>query len=1069
MSRLRRKSVRSAPGQSGRNRPSRIGTARGTGRPPAGEFDPRYNFSHELPNYYTVTGLSPGTSYTFRIRAVQHSERVARGYSAYADSETVSTSTLGGSLNAAGGLTASNPTATTIDLTWALPTQPAGVTVTGQEVQQQSAGSWTTVASLGADATSHTVTNLTEATTYTFRVRLTANNGTVDSETVSATALAPPNPVTGLAVSDRSQSSIGLSWTLPAQGPGVTVNALEVQYRYGRAKGYGYNFWEWATVATLGSDATSHTVTQVTAGTSYAFRVRLVTNSGLADSESVETWALEPPKPATGLLVSKETASSVYLSWTLPAQPEGVVVTGMEVHSGGEPNLGGYGQVKLAPDATSTRWPVQHGGIAHYFRVRLFTNSGVVDSEVMSWSSTRPHPIAATDLAASNATQTTVDLAWTVPERSGVTVNELNVQWWLADDQNVPRRRETLATDATSHTVTGLSAGTAYRFTIRLATSSGSTSSKILTVITPSGALVGARVSVADASANEGTDSAVEFQVSLDPAAAGTVTVDYATTPEGSTATSGWDYTAVSGTLTFAPGEREKTISVPILDDVIDEGEEYFGLKLRNVQGAWVSDAFARGTITNSDSMPKAWTARFGRSVAVHVVDAVEQRLEQAPAESWAQLGGHRLDGGPAVMEAMQRLAPNRDLWDEPDAVRAPGQDMTPRQLLLDSAFHLVSNGEDRAGGPRLSVWGRVASSGFEGQEDKLSLDGTVTTATLGVDGAWKRWLTGLLLAYSEGDGSFSHADMPGGDVTSSLTSVHPYVAYTLSDRVRLWGMVGYGSGALRLEPEDQRAMDTDLTMSMGAVGVRGSLLQPAHAGGFELALRSDVLWTVVDSAAADNLAATEADASRLRLILEGSRRVALEGGGSFTPSLELGLRHDGGDAETGTGVEVGGSLRFTSVWGLSIEASVRGLLAHEATDYREWGASGALRFDPGRQGRGFTAAIVPEWGAAVGGAERLWNQPGTSRLPLSSNTIVDAAAGRLQAELGYGLAALNGRGLLTPYARVALTEGTDQAWHLGTRLALAESLNLSVEASHRQREGDRVAHEVALLANLGF
>ena len=38
---------------------------------------------------------------------------------------------------------------------------------------------------------------------------------------------------------------------------------------------------------------------------------------------------------------------------------------------------------------------------------------------------------------------------------------------------------------------------------------------------------------------------------------------------------------------------------------------------------------------------------------------------------------------------------------------------------------------------------------------------------------------------------------MGSGDVASSLTGVHPYVAYTLSDRVGLWGMVGYGSGDL--------------------------------------------------------------------------------------------------------------------------------------------------------------------------------------------------------------------------------------------------------------------------------
>ena len=572
-------------------------------------------------------------------------------------------------------------------------------------------------------------------------------------------------------------------------------------------------------------------------------------------------------------------------------------------------------------------------------------------------------------------------------------------------------------------------------------------------------------LTVADARANEGADAAIEFEVSLSQAASATITVDYAT--ENGSATAGEDYTATSGTLTFAAGERTKTVRVAILDDAIDEGEETFVFRLSNAEGARIGDGEATGTIVNSDHMPKAWTARFGRTVAVHVVDALEGRLEAASG-SFVQLGGHQLGGGPDVKEPVQRLAPEHSLWEEAEAVGPAGQDGTFSDLMLGSAFHLVSNAEDEGGGPRLSAWGRVATSGFDGREDKLSLDGTVTTATLGVDGVWKRWLTGLLLAYSEGEGSFSHLDLPGGDVSSSLTSVHPYVAYTLNDRVRLWGMVGYGSGALRLELEDQRALGTDLTMTMGALGVRGALLHPSQRNGLQLALRSDVLWMVMDSAKADNLAATEAEASRLRLVLEGSRPVTLDGGGSFTPSLEVGVRHDGGDAETGTGVEVGGSLRYASAWGLSIEASVRGLLAHEAQDYTEWGASGALRFDPGRQGRGFTASISPTWGNAGSGMSRLWDQQGTAGL-VPADALVPTAAGRLDAELGYGLAALDGRGLLTPYARVALTEGADQAWHLGTRLALAESLNFSLEASRRAREGDVAAHELALRANLGF
>ena len=464
-------------------------------------------------------------------------------------------------------------------------------------------------------------------------------------------------------------------------------------------------------------------------------------------------------------------------------------------------------------------------------------------------------------------------------------------------------------------------------------------------------------LNVADARAVEGEDATLDFVVTLSRAASGTVSVDYATA-DGS-ATAGDDYSVASGTLTFAAGETTKPVSVAVLDDAVNDGEETFTLTLSNPAGAWIEDGEASGTIENSDPLPTAWTARFGRSVATHLLDALEARLETASG-SYVRLGGHQLGGAPDVKEAVERLAPdnNLSLWEEAEVADAVGRDVTVKELLLGSAFHLVSNPDAAATGPRLSAWGRVATSGFDGQEDKLSLNGTVTTATLGVDGVWKHWLTGVALAYSEGDGSFTQVEAAGGDLASSLTSVHPYVAYALSDRVRLWGMVGYGSGSLQLKLAEQHAMDTDLTMTMGALGVRGSLLEPSQPqGGLALALRSDVLWLRMDSAAGEGAdgagkLATESDVSRLRLVLEGSRPISLAAGGSLIPTLEVGLRHDSGDAETGSGVEVGGRLRYTSAWGLSIEAAVRGLLAHEASDYQEWGASGALRFDPGQQGR---------------------------------------------------------------------------------------------------------------------
>ena len=44
---------------------------------------------------------------------------------------------------------------------------------------------------------------------------------------------------------------------------------------------------------------------------------------------------------------------------------------------------------------------------------------------------------------------------------------------------------------------------------------------------------------------------------------------------------------------------------------------------------------------------------------------------------------------------------------------------------------------------------------------------------------------------------------------------------------------------------------------------------------------------------------------------MQGERVFEAGNGATFTPSAEIGLRHDGGDAETGTGVEIGGGLRY--------------------------------------------------------------------------------------------------------------------------------------------------------------
>ena len=106
-------------------------------------------------------------------------------------------------------------------------------------------------------------------------------------------------------------------------------------------------------------------------------------------------------------------------------------------------------------------------------------------------------------------------------------------------------------------------------------------------------------VRTADAEAHE-EDGTVVFRVTLSNASSNTVEVAYATAD--GTATAGEDYTATSGTLTFAPGETEKTVAVTIIDDTVEDSGETFSLVLSDPSGAVLEDdAQAVGTILNTE------------------------------------------------------------------------------------------------------------------------------------------------------------------------------------------------------------------------------------------------------------------------------------------------------------------------------------------------------------------------------------------------------------------------------------------------------------------------------------
>ena len=576
------------------------------------------------------------------------------------------------------------------------------------------------------------------------------------------------------------------------------------------------------------------------------------------------------------------------------------------------------------------------------------------------------------------------------------------------------------------------------------------------------------RVSVFDAYANELRlmPHTLHFRVFLSRRLRIPVRVDYATSDV--TTTAGADYPATSGTLTFAPGETAKTISVPVFEDGHDEDHETLTLTLSNPH-PWrrvrLHDATATGTISNSDPMPRAWIARFGRTVADQVLDAVDARMRAKPVPGVeARLAGQRIGAGPPFASG-----PGGDVASEEAPASGLGQWSSGRELLPGTSFSLTGETQGRG---IVSIWGGGAVSRFAGRDPAsaeaggdVAVDGEVASGLLGADWTRGRWTTGLVLTHSRGDGGYRGAGV--GAVASTLTGIFPWTRHALGERLSVWGVAGYGGGSLTLEPAEQPKLRTDLDLWMAATGLRGVLLDGGDAAP-TLSAKTDamILQTSSDAVSGNggNLAAAEAEVTRLRLGLEGSQPFRLAEGATLTPSVEIGMRHDGGDAETGFGVDIGGGLAWSdTARGIAAVVRARGLLTHEADGFRERGLSGSLSWDPQpASDRGPRASLTQTLGGSASG--------GMNAL-LSRDTLAGLAANdngddrrRLEARFGYGFAAFGDRFTSLPEIALGLSD-TGRDYSLGWRLVRGSgfgsgSFALSVETQRREPANHNIAPE---------
>ena len=548
-------------------------------------------------------------------------------------------------------------------------------------------------------------------------------------------------------------------------------------------------------------------------------------------------------------------------------------------------------------------------------------------------------------------------------------------------------------------------------------------------------------------------------------------------------------YPASPCNVQFVLGETSKTVLVPVLDDAHDESVETMTFTLSNPSGAYLADAEATGTITNTDLMPRAWLARFGRTVAEQVLDAVDERMRAAPRPGvQVTVAGQRLGGGSPGVEALEAAEEKARLeelsdWlrgeacrdasgaggDCPAGASGTSRALTGRDLLMGSSFALTGGSPE---GGYATLWGRAALTRFDGREGALTLSGEVTGALLGTDWARERFSAGLVLSHARGEGSYREG-ANRGEVASTLTGLYPWGRHAMNDRVTVWGAAGYGAGTLTLTPESGEALETDMDLAMAAAGLRGVVVEASGTGGPELAVKTDALAVrtssdAVEGAAGGNLAATTAGVTRLRLGLEGTWRGLTFGTGTLAPRLELGVRHDAGDAETGFGLDVGGGLAWSDpASGIQAEASGRGLLTHESAGFRQRGFAGRLGWDPRPESsRGPSLTLTQAVGvSARGGADALLGR--RTLAGLAANDDGDELANRrFEMKLGYGFAVFGDRYTSTPQAGLGWSQSVREAvlgWRLAEERRAGLVFGLDVEGARREPAHGEPEHRLGV------
>ena len=433
----------------------------------------------------------------------------------------------------------------------------------------------------------------------------------------------------------------------------------------------------------------------------------------------------------------------------------------------------------------------------------------------------------------------------------------------------------------------------------------------------------------------------------------------------------------------------------------------------------------------------KAALAAQGRAHLASAVDVIGNRFDAGRANG--------IDGT-AMVHSLLSLAKDDQIQ------HAPWQSKLSRLLGDDFALALDGNSDESDGAPGrgLTLWGALDTRNFGGSLGQSNFDGAMQTWYLGVDGTFGQqahWLGGLAIGFSDSDIDYNFTTAgqlnsgSSGNLSTTLTGFYPYLHGRISDRLEIWGLLGLGEGEAELDRQEQGQTTGDLSLQLGALGLRQTVLD---RGQMTLSVHTDIGYAQLDTEAPSGLLrGLSTSINRLRLGLEGEHSL-----GGWQPFWQMTTRRDSGDGLTGSGLEVGGGLRFGEG---RLKGSVEGrwLAAHSASSLDEYGLTATLQLKPGAGDQGLSVSLTPRWGNTSGlGGQDSWQGDALALTPLPGAT--QTLPWSMQSRLGYGLAIPHSPAVLTPFMEWRQDERNTRQ-RLGMALQFGSRSTLAIEMGVRR------------------